>query len=337
MKNSMRRGVARHSAQFLKKDLPRYFLLIALFAVFAVFSLLQPRFFTLTNMMDMVSTASVYMISACGLMMVLSTGDLNLATGATAGMAGAIVAKLMVRVPFDWYMPVLLLAILASVAASIISGFFNIRFGVPTFIATLAIRLLLDGCTTWLTGNQQLYSSAWGESFKYLGQHRIGGIVPLPLVIAVALSFLAYIFTERTRTGRYLYATGANINAATQVGIHIKPVKYLAFALCGLYLGIAGILWTSMANSAYIALGTELTMPVLAVAMLGATFLTPGKYNVRGIVVASLLMTAISNGVLNMGANTFVRDIVQGLILIIAVGIIAVVRPEGLPKVTFER
>lgn len=327
--------------EFIAGDFSRYFLLIALAAVFVVFGLIQPSFLNLNNLMDLLTTASIYAIGSCGLMMVVTTGDLNLATGATAGMTGAIVGYLMTLFPFTlgWYALAILVALAAAIASSLFAGFCNIRIGVPTFIATLAIRQVLDGITTRLTNNQMFFSRKWNEgvTFKFLGTYKVGGVVPLPILLCVALAVVAYIFTERTRRGRYLYATGANIAAATQAGIHVKSIKYLAFALCGLYLGIAGILWTSMQNGTYIQFGTSLTMPMLAVTMLGATFLKPGIYNVRGILVAAVLMTAISNGVLSTGAATYVRDIVQGTILFLAVGAIAIIRPEGLPKVTFER
>ena len=321
------------------RELPRYFLLVALVLVFVIFGILEPAFLSFNNIMNLCSTASVYAIGSCGLMLVLCTGDLNLATGATAGLSGAIVGALMCHLPTTWYgyAVAIAVAVAAAVLANLAAGFCNIKIGIPTFIATLATRQILDGISTQITGNKMFYSSKWGSSFSFLGTYRVFDLIPIPVIICIICAIIAYIFTEKTVKGRHLYATGANVAAATQCGIRVRSTKYMAFALCGVFLGIAGVIWCSMQNSTYVAYGTSLTMPILAVTMLGATFITPGKYNVPGNLVAAVLFVAISNGVQNTGAGTYVKDIVQGVILVIAVGIIALIRPEGLPKVSFER
>lgn len=324
---------------FMTKDFPRYFLLVALVLVFVIFGILEPAFLNFNNLMNLCSTASVYAIASCGLMLVLCTGDLNLATGSTAGMAGAIVGAMMCFLPTTWYgyLIAILVAVVASALANLAAGFCNIQVGIPTFIATLAIRQILDGITAKLTGNVMFYSAQWGSSFSFLGTYRVFGVIQMPVIICIVCAIITYIFTERTVKGRHLYATGANVAAATQCGIRVRATKYLAFGLCGVFLAIAGIVWCSMMNSTYVSYGTSLTMPVLACTMLGATFITPGKYNVPGILVSAVLFVAISNGVQNTGAGTYVKDIVQGVILVVAVGFIAIIRPEGLPKVSFER
>ena len=78
-------------------------------------------------------------------------------------------------------------------------------------------------------------------------------------------------------------------------------------------------------------------MSVFAAVMMGATFLRPGRYNIQGTVVASLLLAIISNGTVSIGAADFVDDLIQGCIILLAVGFISLTHKGGLPSVKFNK
>ena len=146
----------------------------------------------------------------------------------------------------------------------------------------------------------------------------------------------AYILTERTRYGRHLFSVGANPVACQQVGINVARVKYVAYVLAAFFAGVAGLLHTSYNGVVSNTMGTEMFTPALCAVFLGATCFRLGTYNVVGTFVASIIMTMITNGVLNLGLTYFVKDMIEGAVLLIAVGVIAVLRKDGLPKMTFN-
>ena len=121
-----------------------------------------------------------------------------------------------------------------------------------------------------------------------------------------------------------------------QMGINIQKEKYIAYTICGALVGIAGVLQTSVTKSATITMGSEMLLPTIAACMLGATFLTPGKYNVWGTVIASIFTFVVQYGVICMGLQFNMKDVIQGIILIIAISLVALVRKEGLPQVRFD-
>ena len=216
-------------------------------------------------------------------------------------------------------------------------AFITVRIGVPAFVGTMAIRSLLSGAISFLTNNTIFYSNNWGETYKLLGQGKIRNVIPYCCLIFLVICVACYIFLEHTKTGRYIYATGANRSAAKNVGIPVVRMQVLSFAIGALLAGIGGILHSSRNFQTSVQMGIDLQLPAQICCLLGATYKTPGKYNVPGCVVGILLTTIITNGVYGtIGSSIYIKSLVEGLVFMTAIGIIATIRQEGLPKVKFD-
>lgn len=324
---------------FMKKpivqNLLKYFLLITLVLVAVVFGILQPAFYNLNNIMDILRTASVIGIMALGCMLIMSTGELNWCMGAQFTMAAGIVGRLMANAPEGAYVPVIILSLILTMFTGLLTGFFVIQVGVPSFIASLAMETVMTGVNKLLCDGGTFFSPAWGDYFTAVGRGYLFDVIPLPVIAMLILAVISHFFYEKTATGRHLCAVGANETASRQVGLNTGMLKYLAFALSALLCGVAGIIQSSISMNVSLSAGSELLMPALCTTMLGATFLKPGKYNVPGTAVAAILMILIQNGVVSAGGSFYVKNLIQGAICIVAVGIVAMVRTEGLPKVSF--
>ena len=219
----------------------------------------------------------------------------------------------------------------------LLNAFITVRIGVPAFVGTMAIRSLLSGAISFLTNNTIFYSNNWGETYKLLGQGKIRNVIPYCCLIFLVICVACYIFLEHTKTGRYIYATGANRSAAKNVGIPVVRMQVLSFAIGALLAGIGGILHSSRNFQTSVQMGIDLQLPAQICCLLGATYKTPGKYNVPGCVVGILLTTIITNGVYGtIGSSIYIKSLVEGLVFMTAIGIIATIRQEGLPKVKFD-
>ena len=109
------------------------------------------------------------------------------------------------------------------------------------------------------------------------------------------------------------------------------------FAIGALLAGIGGILHSSRNFQTSVQMGIDLQLPAQICCLLGATYKTPGKYNVPGCVVGILLTAIITNGVYGtIGSSIYIKSLVEGLVFMTAIGIIATIRQEGLPKVKFD-
>ena len=114
-------------------------------------------------------------------------------------------------------------------------------------------------------------------------------------------------------------------------------MQVLSFAIGALLAGIGGILHSSRNFQTSVQMGIDLQLPAQICCLLGATYKTPGKYNVPGCVVGILLTAIITNGVYGtIGSSIYIKSLVEGLVFMTAIGIIATIRQEGLPKVKFD-
>ena len=152
-------------------------------------------------------------------------------------------------------------------------------------------------------------------------------------LVFILLAVVLWFIMDKTKLGTYIQAVGNNPNCCKQVGINVRRIKIIAFIMCSVVCGFAGILSASKTNNVMFTLGSGIMMDAMASAMLGATFLRPGRYNIQGTVVAALLTAIISNGITFCGYPDYIKDIINGIILIVAVGYIAMTRKEGLPSV----
>lgn len=316
------------------RNLPRYFLLIATILLMLLFYALTPSFLQVLNLMNILRTASIYGILAIGYATVIMTGDMNFSFSSQAALAAVVTGLLLKGWP-DAYLTCALIAVLCSVVIGFLPAFFVIHLKVPSFIATMGFMTVFTGLLKVLTNNTILFSNAWGNRYALPANMTIFGMIPLPVVVFIVIAIIAHLFFEKSRTGRYLFAIGASKTTCQQVGINEKRIRYIGFSICSACSGIGGVLYGAMLGQATPLMGSDLILPIIAITMVSATFYSIGKYNVPGIVMSSIIMIVVQNGVIGLGLEAWAKDVSQGLMLVIAVGIIARVRKDGLPKVTF--
>jgi ribose/xylose/arabinose/galactoside ABC-type transport system permease subunit len=319
----------------IKEQFSRFFLLIAFVVIVICFQLIQPKFLTVTNIMDLLSFSSVIGILALGNMLLMASGEISFSIGAQATVIAALFGRMLAGTGITSIWLAFFLSILVGVALGLIISFFTVRVRIPTFVFTLAIAFILDAFTQLLTHGTTLYSKLWPKAFVIM-QHKIGGLIPMPVIVFLIMALLTHIVYEKTTFGRHLYAIGSNQTAANAVGISVKAVKTSVWAINGAFCGLAGIVSASFNGGVPLLLGSDLLVPAIAATMLSATFLQLGKYNVLGIVLSAVLMVVIQNGVISAGYPVFVKDIVQGILLVVAVSTISIIKPGGLPTIVLS-
>lgn len=318
----------------IKNILISHFLLIAMILMALLFYALQPNFLSVTNLMDILLTASVTGIMAMGGMVSLGVGEINFAVGAQAMVAASIIGRYLDG-RTNYFVAILLAVAFTALGAFLIS-YVVIQLKVPSFIATLAIATILKGFTQKFANDQAFTSNRWPDIYTLIGQSKLFGVIPVPVVIFLAVGLIGFIITEKTKAGHYMFAVGSDPTACNQVGINVKKVKMISLLASSLLGAFAGILHTSITATVTLKLADDLLMPALCAAMLSATYYKIGFYNIPGTIVSSVILILIQNGVLSVGAPYFLKDVLQGIVLLISVSVIALTRKGGLPKVTFE-
>ena len=146
------------------------------------------------------------------------------------------------------------------------------------------------------------------------------GIVPVPVIIMVICFALGSFILNKTYFGRYFYAVGGNVEAARLSGIRVGRIKYLVFSISGFFAGLAGIVMLSRTNSGMPNAGLGYEFDVITCVVLGGVSVAGGYGKISGVVAGTFIIGALQNGMVLMNINSFIQDIVMGVVLALAVG-----------------
>jgi D-xylose transport system permease protein len=143
--------------------------------------------------------------------------------------------------------------------------------------------------------------------------------VAVPVLIALAVGTLVTVLTTRTRFGRYVFAIGGNPEAAALAGVDTRRVLTLVFALMGALCGVAACVATARLDAATNAAGTLDELYVIAAAVIGGTSLAGGVGTIAGAMLGALIMQSLQSGMVLLGVDTPLQQIVVGMVLVIAI------------------
>lgn len=296
-----------------KDMIRRYGILFGLIGLITGFSILSERFFTISNMLIVMRQTSIVAFLAVGMSFVIIGAGIDLSVGSVLAFSGAVGAGVMQNGGIFF-------GILAGLALGTALGAFNgiviTKLKIPAFIATLAMMAIARGGTLVYTDGRPI--TGLPSSFAFLGRGYIGN-VPFPIILMLIIFILAYIILKLTRFGRYVYATGGNINAARASGIKVDNVIISTFAISGFLSGLTGMVLASRLNSAQPTAGVGYELDAIAAVVLGGTNLFGGEGELWGTLVGAFIMGILNNGLNMLNVSSFYQQVVKGIVILIAV------------------
>ncbi len=297
----------------------KYSTFVVLILMFVGFAISIDRFATIFNLTNILQQISILTIVGCGLTFGFAAKEIDLSVGYTVGLAGILVPMLLVN-GFDvWF------ALSAGMAAGLVVGVTNgllvTKVGIPSLIATLAIGSVLFGINFLLTGGRAIYGGL-PDSFLFLGQGRVMG-VPILAFFMLGAVVLAWFVMERTVFGRYIYAVGGNQKAAELSGVRIVFYRTAALAIVALFAAAAGALLAARLGSGQPNVGERYLLDGLATVFIGMTMFRPGTATILGTFCGALFIGIIDNGLNLIGMDTYVQNIVKGIVILVAVAIVS--------------
>jgi ribose transport system permease protein len=288
---------------------------IALILLVVFFFAMRPDvFLTFTNVRNILFQVSILAIIAGAQTLVMVVGDFDLSLAATSSLAGAVAASLMLDGTAT--LPAILVALAVGLGVGLANGFLVAYVGLSAFVATLATMTSVTGLAYLVTEGTTLFDLPAG--FNSLGQGRVLNI-PVPVYIAIVLSVVLWGLLRFTTTGRKWYAIGGNVEVSRLSGINVQRGRLLAFAAAGLISAIGGILLAARLGSASAVQGSDNLLFSVAAVFLGMTVIRSGRANLVGTMVGVAIIGVMSNGLNILGVNSYVQQVVTGLIIIAAV------------------
>ncbi len=300
------------------KGLKQYGTTLILVIMIAFFAAANPNFRTADNLITVLRQVSMLGILSVGLTFVFLLGDIDLSVGVMMGLSATTSALFMTSLG----LPVIvswLLAIMLCTVVGAVNGIIVTTTRMPALIATLGTQNIIYGINYMLCGGLAVYGIP--ESAKFLGQYKLFGFFPVPVLVMIIVFLLGSFILRRTYYGRYFYAVGGNAEATRLSGININKVKILAYSLCGFCAGIAGAINMSRANSGQPSAGHGFEMDVITACVVGGISAGGGGGKMSGVISGVLIIGVLSNGMTIIGINDYWQMVAKGMVLVLAVGL----------------
>lgn len=301
--------------------LRRYGTLLGFAAMVIFFAVNLPdTFLTPRNLLNVSQQISMLGVVAFTMTVVMSMGDFDLSVGAMASLAGVVAAVLFVA---GWPVGMAIAAALAvGVAGGLLNGFLVSVLGILPFVATLGTMTVFGGFAFLVSDGRTIFGRDIPASFSGFARSGIEmGDLRIPALTLVALAVLALVWAvlEQTPYGRRLYAIGGNIEAARLAGTRVVKLRWLAFTFTGMGAAIAGLMYASRVASANPTQGDGLMLDAIACVFLGMTVSEEGEPHVLGTLLGVLLLGLLDNGLTQMNVDSYIREVLVGTIIILAV------------------
>lgn len=266
--------------------------------------------------MDLAQQISVNAILAFGLTLVILIGGIDLSVGAVVALSGVVcVSVLGVAGPVGGLTAGLGAGMLIGVA----NGLCAARTPMPPFIITLATMMVARGMALGFNESRPLPIGEDQTLILALGNARVGGWLPLPVVVMVAVFAVTAVLLHRTRFGQHLFAIGGNREAARFTGIAIVRHEVAVYALCGLCAGLAGLIQASQLYSAEPAAGQGFELNAIAAVVVGGTSFSGGIGALPGTLLGAIIIGILDKGLNQAGVHFSLQYVVKGLVILGAV------------------
>lgn len=294
-----------------------YGVLIILAALFVFLSASMDNFLTLRNLMNILDQNAPLMLIALGTTFVILTGAFDLSSGQIMSLTVVLGAQLS----YTFSNPIvgMTLALLISIPMGMFNGYVISRFRINSFLTTLASSLIISGLALFASAGSLVDLSS-NTSFTFLGTTRIGGVVPISVVICLAVFALFTVILRYTKTGRHIYALGANQEAARLSGISAVKIHAFVYVMGAVAAGIAGLILASRTGVGRIVTDADgMALSAIAAVVIGGTSIAGGRGAMWRTAVGVLLLALLQNAFNMVGVPPYWQTIVTGCVIILAV------------------
>ena len=295
--------------------------LVLLVLIVAGFSWVAPNFMSMRSVVNIVNILPELGLVALGTTILIIAGEFDLSVGsvfALAPMAMLWLVSVGAPVPVAMLLPLVLAGGIGA-----INGLVTLRFGIPSFIATLGMLFIARSLAVILAN---LTPTSFPETLPvWLLVARMGRVQASVLWL-LGICVVCGIVLHRTRLGNWIYATGGAQQAARDMGINTRAVKLTAFTMCSALAGFAGMIQTFRIQSPLATAGDGIELQAIAGAVIGGTALSGGIGSVLGALLGTVLLRVIDNGMTmaRVDANWF--QLAVGLLTVLSVVINVVIR-----------
>jgi ribose/xylose/arabinose/galactoside ABC-type transport system permease subunit len=290
-----------------------WLLAIAIAVLFVVVGLINPRFVAERNVATILLGNAYIAVAAIGMSMVIASGNIDISVGSLIGVLASLsggLAEAGVPPVLAWLIP-----IGVSVLVMLLQGAIVAYLRIPSIVVTLGMLSILKGGLISVTGGRWIGNLPAGF---HLAQWSVLG-VPMPVVFMVVLTAGAAWWMRNTEAGRSIYAVGGNAEAARLCGISRERVILMVFAIHGLFVGLAAILFATQLAIIQSTTPNNLELTIITAAVVGGVSILGGSGTVVGSTLAAVLIAAIGSSLIFVNISPYWLRAVQGVLILVTV------------------
>lgn len=321
------------AALLLRNQKRNMILVLVIVIVGAVFQFVNSAFLRMTNIANIFSGYAVYGIMAVGMMLVISTGNIDVSVGAQLAVVSMVISTLVANGVVNHTPAAVAVCIVTGLLLGLVNGSLVALLKLPAIIVSLGTMNIMRGVmllilgSSWISGLPSWFSAIartmpFGMKFKTTAY------------IWVLICLIAYFVMNHTVLGRKVLAVGANPDGASRIGFSPTAVYVFAFAAMGVTSGLGALFYTANVGIAQPVAGTGYEMTLIAAVVIGGTSFSGGKVSVLGTFLGVLLLSMIESGMVISKVPVYWQEMVKGAVIILAIVSAAV---EKLPGATILR
>ncbi|MGH1331742.1 MAG: ABC transporter permease [Paracoccaceae bacterium] len=297
-------------------------------AMFALFGLMLDGFLGANNLLALLRSVAVLGILGLGMLIVVLGRGIDLAMVANMAISVAWTIQLVANgMPLGMALGI---GFAFALVMSLICGLLIAYAEIPAIFATLAMSSFIYGFgrAYLITGTDVVYLPASFGWAAQIGQGRLWGI-PIPIYLALILAVLVTLFLKLSKHGWNTYNIGDNAVAARITGISVRPTIVLQYMISGMAAFVAGLITATAVQSMNTRIvNSNMIYDVILIVVLGGVSLSGGRGTVRNVIVGTLLIGVLVNGMTIMDIQYTIQNVIKSIILLLAVIADSVLNPR---------
>ncbi len=290
-----------------------FYLVLVIIIIIVIASVLNSNFLSLRNFLNIMQQISILGILTMCMSLLMISGGLDISIGNMTGLIAIVFARMLLSGKN------IFLCVIVALALGLTFGFINgliiAKSKVTPLIITLGMNYVFLGIALIVGGGRP---QAITGQFEFLGQSKIGGVVPFAIIIFLLIFAFAFLLRKYTKYGRRLNAIGGNSLAAYLSGINVDLHVVSIYTLSGLIVGFASLILISRLGMVQADVGANFALQALAAAIIGGITFEGGKGSLVGAFFGVLLLGILNNALNIVGVSSFTQTIILGAIIVVA-------------------
>ena len=288
-------------------------IIASLLMLLLFFSMMSSRFFSQSNITNIMLQSSINGIIALGMTLVIITGGIDLSVGSVVALSSMVAAKMMVA---GWPVSIALFVMLSlGLVCGVINGLLVSLLKLQPFLVTLGTMSAFRGINLIISDG--LPVRGINVDFRN-GMNALNSSVPVPVILLFVLAIIFAFVIKYTRYGQYIFAVGGNEEAARFSCVNTSGVKITTYALSGFACAIAAIVYLGRLAAADPQAGVGYELDAIAAAAIGGASLAGGRGSLLGTIIGALILGTLSNGLTILNVQSFYQTLFVGLIILVA-------------------